>query len=217
MITLFPQPSPEVINFAGVLADIYPALNATSQLDAVYWNDAELYQWCDEATQRLARQSGVFVTRDTSITVTMGNGTYNLPANQISTIQADLAGVVLRPRTVQELEAADASWPSTQGYPSSFVQNTQGVNSITTYPAPGVADNGKTLGLVMHQAPPTIGAGNTTLLAPTCLREYFTFYSIGEARAKESKGAMPEVAQWMRGLTSMFEGVIEQMWGESLA
>jgi hypothetical protein len=212
-------PSAEYINFVVVLGDLYPRLNATSQADAVYWTDAELYQWFDEATQRLARSAGVFVERDTSITVSSAQGSYDLPSDQISTIQADLAGVVLRPRTVEELEALDADWPATTGppSPSAFVQNVLGLGVIALYPAPGTADNEKTLGLVIHTAPATVSASNALLSAPSVLQDYFGFYALAEARAKESKGAMPEVADWLRsGVTALYEQVIEGYWGEAM-
>lgn len=211
-------PSAEYVNFAAVLGDLYPRLNATSQADAVYWTDAEIYQWFDEATQRLARSAGVFVTRDTSITVTTGDGSYDLPADQISTIQMDLAGVVLRPRTVEELEALDADWVATMGppSPSAFVQNVLGLGVVAIYPAPGSADNGNTLGMVIHVAPATVSASNALLLCPSVLQDYFGFYALAEARAKESKGAMPEVADWLRSVTGLYEQAIEGYWGEAM-
>lgn len=210
-------PSAETINLNLALSDLYPKLNATASGDLVYWTATELFQWFDEAAQRLARTTGVFVVRDTSVTVATGTGSYALPAAQVSTIQADLGGVVLRPRNVQELEALDATWTTTQGPPSpnSFVQDTQGVTHVALYPIPGVADNAKALGLVLHVTPATISSANPQVSAPTCLREYFTFYALAEARAKECKAAMQEVAQWMRQLTGMYEQVIEGYWGEA--
>lgn len=211
-------PSAEYVNFAQVLGDLYPRLNATSQTDAVYWNDAEIYQWFDEATQRLARSAGVFVARDTSISVVNSQGAYDLPSDQISTIQADLAGVVLRPRTVEELEALDADWPAAIGppSPSAFVQNVLGVGVVALYPAPGAADSGNTLALVIHVAPATVSASNTLLSAPSVLQDYFGFYALAEARAKESRGAMPEVADWLRSVTALYEQAIEGYWGEAM-
>lgn len=213
-----PAPSAAYVNFAQVLGDLYPRLNATSQADAVYWTDAELYQWFDEATQRLARSAGVFVARDTSIAVSSGQGSYDLPSEQVSTIQADLEGVVLRPRTVQELEALDSDWPAATGppSPSSYTQNVLGLGVLALYPAPGPDDNGNTLGLVIHVAPSTVSASNALLSAPSVLQDYFGFYALAEARARESKGAMPEVADWLRSVTGLYEQAIEGYWGEAM-
>lgn len=212
-----PPPSPELINFSAALGDLYPLLNASSSNDLVHWTTTDLYNWFDEASQRLARSAGVFVIRDTSTTVSNGQGQYGLPSGQVSTIQADLAGVVLRARTVQELEALDSNWPITVGPPSpaSFVQDVKGVTYVALYPAPGSADNGNTLGLVIHALPATINSGYPWLSAPSVLADYFKFYALAEARAKESKGAMLEVSDWCRQLTGLYEQVIEQYWGES--
>lgn len=211
-----PPPSPELINFNTVLADLYPLLNAAGPNDLVHWTVGEIYGWFDETAQRLARTSGVFVVRDTSIAVVETQGQYNLPASQVSTIQVDLAGVVLRPATVQELEALDSQWPAAVGppSPSRFLQDVAGVTAIALYPAPGTADNAETLGIVMHATEPTISATYPWLSAPSVLQDYFRIRALGEARAKESRGAMQEVASWCRQVQGLYEQVIERYWGE---
>lgn len=208
-------PSPEAINFALVMGDVYPQLNAVGPADLIYWTPNELYLWFDEAGQRLARMAGVFVIRDTSITAIASQGIYSLPGGHIATIQADLAGTVLRPRTIAELEALDADWVATVGppSPSAYTQDTRGLSQIDLYPDPGLADNGATLGLVIHTTPATISQANIFLAAPIVIQDYFRFYALGEARAKESKGAMPEVAQWMNQLTGWMEQMIQGYWG----
>lgn len=221
LLLLFaPQPAggggggtPEVINFSVVLGDLIPQLNAAGSNDLIFWTTDELFAWFDEAAQRLARQAGIFVSRDTSLTSVLNQGPYALPANQVSTIQADIGGFVLRPATVQELEALDAAWPTTIGNPQQFMQDKQGLNLIVLYPAPGSSTAGETIGLVIHNFPPTISASNVFLNAPTVLQDYFKFYALGEARAKECKGAMQEMAQWFQQLTGLYEQTIEQYWG----
>ncbi|HLG99828.1 MAG TPA: hypothetical protein VKX49_26195 [Bryobacteraceae bacterium] len=203
------------VDCSQALLDVIPQLNAASGLDLVFWTSTELYQWFDEAGQRLARTAGVFVSRDTSLTTSFSQGTYNLPASQVATIQADLNGTVLSPRTVEELEYLDASWPTTQGQPVSFVQNVQGLGLIAVYPAPDANNSGLTIGLVLHAYPPTIASGTPIVAAPQCIREYFTLSAIAEARAKETKMQMQEVAGWLRQLTGWMEQVIEGYWGEA--
>lgn len=206
------------VDCSQAILDVMPALNAgQGAFDLLFWTTDELYRWMDEAAQRLARTAGVFVVRDTSLVTVQGVATANLPANQVSTIQVDLAGKVLRPRTIHELEALDSGWTTAaQAPPNSFVQEGQGVNTITIYPPPDAANSGKRVGIVMHVTPPTITAGLPVLQsAPTAVREYFTLYALGEARAAETKAAMPEVAGWLRQLTGMMEQVIEGYWGEA--
>lgn len=216
LLIFAPQPSlaqPEFINFAQVLTDLYPQLGASGPNDLIFWTPDELYRFIDEAAAHLARKTGVFVIRDTSIVTVANTGSYAFPANHIATVQADLAGTVLRPRTVQELEALDVSWPVTVAPPMAFVQDTQGLRLIALYPAPGVPDQNKHVGLIEHVLPSPISVSNAFLAAPTCVREYFTFKALAAARAKESKAAMPEVAQWFGQLAGLMEQVMAGYWG----
>jgi hypothetical protein len=218
MLTLIfaPQPppaQPEFVNMALVLQDLYPALNAAGPSDLIFWTQAELYEFIDEAAQRLARTCGVFVERDTSITTETNTGTYALPADQVATVQCDLGGFVLRPRTVRELEALDALWPATVGEPAAFVQDLMGLGEIVLYPAPDSDYAELAVGLVLRVAPATITLTNAMLGAPTCVREYFTFRALAAARGKQSKAEMPDVAAWMGKLADTLEGVMTEYWG----
>jgi hypothetical protein len=221
LLIFAPQPAvaqPEVINLGQVLVDMYPQLGASGPNDLIFWNSDELYRFIVEALAHLARTAGVFVTRDTSIVTVLNTGSYSLPANHIATIQADLAGTVLRPRTVHELEALDATWPvtvSTANSPTnSFAQDTQGLQLITVYPMPGTTDQNKHLNLLEHVLPATVSASNAFLAAPTCIREYFTFKALAAARAKETKAAMPEVAGWFGKLAGLMEQAMVGYWGQ---
>lgn len=217
LIPFFPQPvSPpttEVIDMRQVLGDMYPALNASGPGDLIFWSVDELYRWIDETAARLSRTIGCFVERDTSISVVLGQGPYTLPAAQVATVQADVGGAVLRARTVHELEALDSTWSQQQGPPRAFVQDTSGVTQIVIYPMPDAGNAGKTLGLVLNFTPPTIAAGTPLLSAPTVIRDYFSFRTLGEARAKETKAAMPEVATWYRELAGTMEEAMQGYWG----
>lgn len=212
-----PAPVPGNYNLAGVLSQIYPQLNASGQNDLIFWTVAELYQWLDEAAQRLARTCDVFVVRDQSLVSVVNQASYPLPPAQIATIQVDLGGMVLRPASAHELEALDALWTqAAPGIPRKFVQDTAGLEQITLYPPPGGPSQGLTLGLVMYVFPNQISASNPFVGITGALQEYFAFSVLGEARAKETKAAMPEVAQWFRGLVSMMEQAITGYWGDSV-
>lgn len=205
--------SPGFINLASALGDIYPALNAAGPNDLIFWTQDELYQYFDEAAQRLARVIGCFTVRDTSITGELNVGTYSLPANQVATVQADLAGLVLRARTVRELEALDATWPATVGAPVAFAQDVQGTTEIVIYPACNSESAGETIGLVLHVLPPTLTASTALIGTPICIREYFTFRALGGARGKQSKAEMPEVSAWFGQLGDWMEQIMQAQWG----
>lgn len=224
MLLLFVRPqqpvspsSPEYIDLNGAVSDILPLLNASGSSDLVWWTVDELFQWFDEAARRIAREAGVFVARDTTVTTVQGQGTYNLPANQIATIQVDLGGFVLRPANVQEIEALDADWISAVGSPLRFLQDVpMGEVDLTLHPAPDANAAGVPIGLVMHVWPPTDDAYHPLIPAPTVLREYFTFSALAGARSKETKAAMPEVAQWFGQLVGLYEQTIANYWGAAM-
>lgn len=209
-----PAPIPGNYNLAQVLQQVYPELNASGQNDLIFWTIDELYEWMDEAAQNLARKCGVFVIRDQSLVSVVNQASYPIPPQQVSTIQVDLGGMVLRPTTIHELEALDALWTSAApGVPKKFTQDTAGLNQITLYPPPAGPSQGLILGLVMFVFPNQITATNPFVGIPGVLQEYFTFSVLGEARAKETKAAMPEMAQWFRGLVATMENTVTGYWG----
>lgn len=218
LLLLFPQPapaSPGFVNFGVTVGELWPSLNARSAADAVWWTEAELYDWIDEAAKRLARKLGVFVRRDTSLSTVATQGAYTLPARHIATLQADVAGFVLKARNVHEIEALDASWPTASDAPKAYLQDTQGLVKLTLYPKPNVANAGRAIGLVIEEYPATISASAGTLAAPPVIEDYFAFYALAEARAKESNASMDEVADWFRQLVTMYEGAIAGLWGQN--
>ncbi len=215
LLLFFPQqgqPSIAGVNLALAESDLWPALNATSSMDAIFWAQSDIYEWFDEAAKNMARKIGAFVNYDTSITIAEGTNAYTLPATHINTVEADIAGLVLKPRNIQELEALDASWPTTEDPVDSFIEDQVGMDTFTTYPIPDASDDGKTLGLVMQAVPADITTSNAFVGAPGVLREYFTFSAIAEARAKESPAQMKEIAQWLRGVVDMMDQTLSGIW-----
>jgi hypothetical protein len=69
--------------------------------------------------------------------------------------------------------------------------------------------------LIFHRYPAEITAAAAVIQAPACVREYFTFAVLGEARGMESKAAMPEVAVWCAGMTALMENVFREYWGSA--
>ncbi len=210
------QPAPAIagfVNASTVINDIWPPLNARSEADAVFWTAAQMYEWFSEAAKRLASECGIFVVRDTSITVATGTATYNLPPEHEKTIQCDLAGAVLYPRSVQEIEALDSGWPATTGAVEAFLHDVEGVEKITLYRKPLVGDNGKAIGLVMRVIPDDVTPVLALLEASPFLSEYFTFSLLAEARSIETRAQMPEIAKWLRGLADMMRDAIRGYMG----
>jgi len=208
-----PPPAPGFVNVSLTVSELWPPLNATGPSDAIFWTQSELFEWINEAAKRLSHKLGVFVIRDTLTTLTLLNiGDYALPNYHIHTLQCDLNGKVLRARNVQELEAADAAWPTTIGPPVAFLEDTLGFRRLTIYPAPDAANQTLPINFVMAQISPEVSAASPVIPAPACLREYFTFYTLAEARTKQSNAQMDEIGEWFRGIVDQYEQVMRGLW-----
>lgn len=200
------------LDLTAAVDAVMPALNAASPEELVYWTEDELYEWADEAAKRLARFAGGFVERDTATAVVGGTAVYAVPARHVSTIHAGIDGRALRAASVQEIEAGDTTWPETAGSPVRWIADGEGTEKLRLYPKPTA---GGALELVFHRYA-NVQKGAAIVLAPGCLREYFTFAVLAEARGKESKMAMPDIAQWARGMAGLYEEVCRQYWGEAV-
>jgi hypothetical protein len=212
-----PSSAASYVNLALTLNDLWPPLNANNAADAVFWTEAELYQWLDDALDRFSTSAPVFVVYDQSLVAVNGTGVYTQVTNPefIATLQADLAGSVLRARNVQQLEALDDAWPTSSGTPEAFALDSAGLTQFLLYKVPGALDDGKLIGQVMQVDPLEVDSTHAILAAPTVMREYFTFYALGEARAKETRAQMPEIAQWFRGLVGLMDKAIVGYWGNA--
>lgn len=197
-----------LIDLRDSLSDLYPQLLASGASDLIYWTEDELYRYFDDAAKRLARNAGVFVERNTSITTVIDTGTYNLPAKQISTIHVSFDDSALRAASVQEFEALDETWQDADyDTPARWAQI---VETIALYPPPDAAE---TLAIVRHVFPAAVSPTQQMISAPVVLRDYFRYFAQAAARGKESKGAMPEVAAWLGQLSGMYEDVARSYWG----
>lgn len=215
LLLLFPGglgPGSSGVNLAALLDELWAPLNAASALDAMYWTTTDIYQYFDEAAKKLGRDCGTFVRYDGTIATVNGTAAYSLPTDHISTLQVDLAGTVLKPRNVQQLEALDVNWPTAAGTPAAFA-NYPGLATVTLYPIPGAADAAKTVGVVEHSVPATISAAAAIVAMPTPVREFFRFRALAAARSKESKGQMQDTAQWFTSLAGMMETAIQNFYG----
>jgi len=200
------------LNLAAALNDLLPPLQSASFAESVFWTEAELYAFADEGAKRLARVAGGFVERDATTTLVVGTAGYALPARHLSTLHMSLGSAALLPRTPEELESLDSDWPNTASETVGAWVNDPGVESFRVYPKPSGAAAGALAG-ILHRYPVEVTASAAVIQAPVCLREYWFFHVMGEARGKESKAAMPEVAAWCRRMTAFLEGVSREYWG----
>jgi len=197
------------LDLGQIITDLLPALNAYSTSDLVDWTETELYQWGDEAAQRLSRICGVLVER-TDMPVSAGAGTVTLPDRHLSTIHSTFGTRSLRPSSAQELEALDSGWLTATGGVERISHDYDGLKTARLYRIPDAAGM---LHLIYHTRPESLTSGNLTLDAPTPIGEYLTFSILAEARRREGDGAMPEVADAAQQRADMLAKVIESYWG----
>lgn len=193
-----------------VIADILPALGATSLGDLTWASDAELFQWADEAVKRLSHRCGVFVERDTSTSVVALTSQYPVPTGHIDTIHVTLGGLSLRPSTVADLEALDGTWAVTQGAVKRFSMDADGTGFITLYQVPTTTG---TLAWIFHQFPADVTTNAPAVDVPSPMGDYLAYGMLGDARRKESEAAMPEVAEHCDRMMALMEQVATAYWG----
>lgn len=200
------------MELANTAAYLWVSLNATDAATAIWWTEAELYRYLDEAAKRLARIAGVFLERDTSVALVAATHTYALPARHVETAMAAAGGRSLDSWSVEEAEAYSSTWvidaaPLADPLPTRYLANAEGVEKIRLYPIPGTGVAGN-LEVVFAATPPTIAVGLSNVQCAEVLREYFFLAALGEARGREGKGAMPEVAAWCRQMAEVLASAI---------
>jgi hypothetical protein len=205
------------IDVRNCFAGIYPVLHAQGAADMVWWTDAELFGYIDDAAKRLARETASFVERDTSITLVEGGDVYDLPARHVSTLHVAANNRIMNASTAQEIEALDSQYLDTQAssadpLPKRYLHDLDPLGKIRTYPRAGVGVTGQ-LQITMHRFPPTVSATAPILPLPRPLQEYFCYEAISRAHSKESKGSMPEVAGWYGELANMLLDVAKSYYG----
>lgn len=214
LLLLAPQGSPSTgVNLSSVIGSVLASLNAGSVAELVFWSEGELYQFADDGAKRLARLQGGFVERDNSTAIVVGTPSYALPARHLSTIHVSVDDLALRESNVQEVEALDDDWLDTASPTlERWLQDLAGLDSIRLYPTPDTGASGQ-LAEIFHRYPVEVTVIASTVTAPRCLQGYWWFHVVAEARGRESKAAMPDVAQWARGMTALYEATCREYWG----
>lgn len=203
-----------MIDAANCITDVIYRLgfqDATDLDTAGTWvTSTELYQWADEAAQRLAYVSGVFITYDTSITVTGGTAAYSQPASNVFTLAAWLGSNELRLTPVRELSALDATWPATSGPAARASLDAGSVGTITLYPNPTA---GGTLNQIAEEYPSTIALGSSTVQLPPVLADWMSYEILAGARRKESDAYQPEMADHFDQRADTYRQIIQHLYG----
>jgi hypothetical protein len=206
------------ISVNDLISNLLGPLHSDSAANLVWWTDAELTRFFDEAVKSHARKAGVFIVRDiTSITLAQGQAVYDAPARHISTLYVALDGVPLIPSSSSELELLDDAYKTTQGTPQYWYADKEGANKIGFYPVPNLAAAGKHPELIINQFPAVLDEAHstTTIPVPACTGDYLEAVVLGEAYDKESDARMPETANGMKQLAAFIEEIDLKLYGGS--
>jgi hypothetical protein len=207
--------APATLDLTEVIDGLRPALGAYKYADLVFWDQAELYAFADEAVERLARRTGGFVERDASTAIVASTAAYNAPTRHLSTIHLSIDNKALKEAGVHEIEALNDDWMSAEDDdPDHYIEDFEGTEQVRIYPTPGSGASGN-LGFIFHRYSDDIVVGAATLSAPKVVGDCIGFSVLAEARDKESKGRMPEVAEWARGMAGLLEEAMREYWGEA--
>jgi hypothetical protein len=210
-LLLFPGgPASSGIDVANVINDILPALGANDFSDLDWCTQAELFQFADEAANRLAHRAGVWVNRYGLQTITAGTSVAPQPGDLVDAIHVSVDGASLRPVTALQLAALDAGWQGTAGTPQRFSMDAA-PGSILLYPATTAATS--TLATIYHQRQPTVQPGQSVLPIASPVQDYIGYSVLEQARRKESDQQMTDMADHFAQRVALYEQIFEHYWG----
>ena len=199
------------IDLSNVLVEVAPLLNAASTDDAdfLFWTQAELLMFADNAIQAVARKAVLFIATPDPIAFTAGQASAPLPSGAIAVVAASFDDVPLREANVAELEALDDAWDVRQGTPSRWLEDL-GLGSIRLYPAPPVAG---ALSLTLQSFPPAVNVAQTFVEAPAPFAGFVLEAILAGARGRQSDAMMPEVSEHAGQRVAMYEQLFVGYYG----
>lgn len=202
-------------NVSTLITRMLPDLHTDSIANAVFVADCEMRTFFDHAVKRLARLAGVFVTRDTSITVSTSTATYALPARHLNTLRVTLNGAPLVSADTHALAMKVGTFESTTGTPKKWYQDKITVDRIGLEPVPNAGSNGHTLAVIYNSYPAELDCvpTNTTIPVPAVIGDYLESVALMEAYGKESDFALPESSQHLKQHAGLIEQVVTAYWG----
>lgn len=219
ILLLAPGQGVPILDTEELLASLYPGLGAMGADDLVFWSVDELRRYLNEATRRLATSTLAWIKRDGVGSLAVeegeeaGDPIFLLPANHIRTFHVSIESRSLRKASTLQLDAfTNTRRTDSDDTPTHYSDDQEDLGRVVIYPAPN-QNAGGTVWVVFQTAPDEVTEDETTLEANRTIGDYLSLSVLAEARAKESKGAMPEVAEWARGMAGMLEGAFQQYWG----
>lgn len=206
------------LNVNTLISNLLAPLHSDSLANLVFWSDAELTRFFDEALKSHARRHGVFVKRDaSSITLVQGTAVYSAPTRHIDTLHVTLSGVGLIASSTSELELLDDAFKTTQGTPAYWYSDREGQNKIGFYPVPNLAAVGLNPEIIYHEYVAELDEAhvNTAVPVPAAVGDYLEAMVLKAAYSKESDCAIPETAQNLDELLKLYDSVITSLYGIS--
>lgn len=206
------NPGSTLVDISEIITFLLPPLHANAIADLTFWSECELIQWIDAGVKRLARAAGLFIGRSVDVTTTIGQGTYALPSQHVSTIHASYDGAPLRPSSTGELEARNPDYQTAQAPPERWYQDTLGLARIGLAPVP---DQQLVLDVLYHGFPQAVDCAktHTTIPLPDALEPAIELYVIREAYSKEGDAHAPDIAAAAGDLAGLYERVAAEYWG----
>lgn len=195
-----------------MVSNMIGTLHTDTIANAVWWTNAEMVTFIDEAVKRLAKMFNVFVRRDTSISTVAAAATVTAPSRHLATLHVAYNDRPLRPATTHELSALDEFYDSRAAGPlgpSHWYADKIGITKIGLRPVPIEV---KTIGLI-HTEHPADASDGSTIDVPTVIADYLEWSILREAVAKESDAQSPEVAQHLDQVLRFTESIIGEYWG----
>jgi hypothetical protein len=189
-------------------------LHAASRADLVFWTEAQLIQWLDEAVKRLASVACVFVGRFTGVLTVDGQAAYAHPPQHVSTLHVSLGTTALRPAATLELEAKDPAYQTTEGTPTHWYEDLLGLGSLGLAPVPDTSD--LTIRQIYEGWPAALDPGQTMVAAPAPLKGYLGFYLLSEAYGIEGEMESPDIAAHCRGRLDLYHALLQHYYGKGI-
>jgi len=203
-----PQPG---IDLGGTIRAAFPALGGRSEAQIVFWTEAELYGFANEAAKRLAK-SGLWAKR-VPISFSVSQSQAALPPDVISLIHATWESTAILPMSELELSALDEGWSTRVANPNPTHYLREEFGFLTVFPLPTQLGN---VNVVYFYSPGETSAVSPFLQMPGCLEPYISLGIIEAARRMESDGAMPEVSAACGQLMGLLYQAAEGYWGGAL-
>lgn len=198
------------MNLATTLATLAPLLHGSALSALADFSEAEVYEACNRAAEKLARTAQVWAERVKQAALA-GGAAYLAHERAIDVQHVSLDGVTLRPATVPDLNARDENWQDADpGTPTHFALDVDLRGTVTLFPKPEA--NGE-LAIVSHTQPATITAAAAVVAMPPPVALYLALRTLAELRRKDTPGQMLEVSAEADRLADVLEQAFVAYWG----